>query len=279
MSAFCSIRLFGDLSLFVSFPLLLSRIVSSKEGRNGVSVVTQVLHFIVFFTRYLDLFLKPDLTYAKHSWMLYWYNPLSKTYVLVMSAWVVIAIAYRFSMDRSLDDFKQSSINVTKFFRTVTLFTVPSFLLALLINYRANFYDRLDLSATVWSANLTIAEWKEVAWSMSHYLAGVCDIPQYMTYYSYLGCRQSHERWLLSSLAATVAFRHFYIPHWIFRFAEQGVVDPIAGGGAIVQIVSFWVFMVMCRNRLRNNTLPADEEAPSVKGEFGEGEILFDAKM
>ncbi|KAJ7267972.1 hypothetical protein C8J57DRAFT_1717450 [Mycena rebaudengoi] len=232
MSAFCSIRLLGDLSLFVSFPLLLSRIVSSKEGRNGVSVVTQVLHFIVFFTPYFDLFLEPDLAYAKHSRMLYWYNLVSKTYVLVMSAWVLVAIAYR----RSLDDFKQSSINVIKFLRTVVLFTIPSFLLALLINYRANSYDRLDLSARVWSANLTVAEWREVAWFMSHYLAGVCEIPQYMTYYSYLDGRRSHERWLLSSLAAIAAFRHFYIPHWIFRFAEQGVVDPSLEEGQLFRL-------------------------------------------
>jgi len=61
------------------------------------------------------------------------------------------------------------------------------------------------------------AQWLEILWSFSHFLAAVGDIPQYRKYYNYLTGRKSHDWWLMSSLFATVNFRHFYILHWIIR--------------------------------------------------------------
>ncbi|KAJ7576950.1 hypothetical protein C8J56DRAFT_1061665 [Mycena floridula] len=258
-------RQLAEFSLIVSFPILISRVASSKDGCNGVSLVTQVLHFVVFAMRYVDIFLEPSRSWG-------WYLPSVKAYLIAISAWVVVVMAYRFLMDWST---KPTNVNILKFFRTVALFLVPSILLGFGVNFLDNFYGRLDLSIGLWSSLMMIQkrEWMEIFWASSQYLSGVCDIPQYLAYHSYLNGRQGHDFWLLASLFSLTNFRHFYIAKWIVWYADYGIFDLISLLGASIQIITFWIFMVMCRSRLKSNRITSDEEQGAI-----DGKVPVDAK-
>jgi len=116
---------------------------------------------------------------------------------------------------------KEKAVKLSK---TLAVYILPTFCLAYRFNYSGlynyyggpaplsnSFFDAMDVM------KLNQAQWPEILYSFSHFLAAVGDIPQYRKYYNYLTGRKSHDWWLMSSLFATVNFRHFYITHLIVR--------------------------------------------------------------
>ena len=99
------------------------------------------------------------------------------------------------------------------------IYILPAFSLAYRFSYLGPFNSYGDPASSFFGDMIKLhqAQWIEILWSFSHFLAAVADIPQYQKYYNYLIERKSHDWWLMSSLLATFNFRHFYIPHWIIR--------------------------------------------------------------
>jgi hypothetical protein len=162
-----------------------------------------------------------------NQWFLFWYIPTVKAYLLLISIGVILAIAYRAIIEHATNKetapWKGKAVNLSK---TLAVYILPTFCLACRFNYNyvrpSNSYgDPAPLSSSFFGAmdmmKMHQDQWLEILWSFSHFLAAVGDIPQYRKYYNYLKGRKSHDWWLMSSLFATVNFRHCYIPHSIIR--------------------------------------------------------------
>ncbi|POM61051.1 ER lumen protein retaining receptor, partial [Phytophthora palmivora] len=77
-------RLVGDMAHLASFLVLLLKLLASRSA-NGISLKTQELFFLVFVTRYVDLFF--------HFVSLY--NTLMKLLFLMFSGAIVYVIRFR----------------------------------------------------------------------------------------------------------------------------------------------------------------------------------------
>jgi len=136
MNAF---RLAGDLSHLASY-LVLLYVLFTKKNAAGVSLKTQQLYFLVFATRYLDLFTN---FYSM-------YNTVFKVFYILVSGAICFLIQFKepwkSTNDRSHDTFK------------LWIAIVPCLVLACLLNY--------ELSIM------------EVCWTFSIYLEAIAIFPQ-----------------------------------------------------------------------------------------------------
>jgi len=71
----------------------------------------------------------------------------------------------------------------------------------------------------------------EIFWSFSIFLEAVAILPQLFMLQRTGGAETITTHYL----AALGAYRAFYIPNWIYRYATEGVVDPISVTAGIVQ--------------------------------------------
>uniref|UniRef100_M4BL46 ER lumen protein-retaining receptor n=2 Tax=Hyaloperonospora arabidopsidis (strain Emoy2) TaxID=559515 RepID=M4BL46_HYAAE len=133
-------RLVGDMAHLASFLVLLLKLLASRSA-NGISLKTQELFFIVFLTRYVDLFL----------YFVSLYNTVMKLLFLLFSGAIIYVIRFkepfRSTYDRSHDAFLHVKFAV-----------LPCALLALVFNEQF--------------------EVKEILWTFSIYLEAVAIIPQ-----------------------------------------------------------------------------------------------------
>jgi len=129
------------------------------------------------------------------------YNSLMKIFFIGSSCYILYLMKYRFrpTHDPSIDTFK------------VEYLVAPCFILGLIFNYEH----------TV----------REVLWSFSIFLESVAILPQLFMLQRTGGAETITTHYL----AALGAYRAFYIPNWIYRYATEGVVDPISVTAGIVQ--------------------------------------------
>lgn len=108
-----ALRLVGDLLHLLSILLLMHKILTYKTCA-GISLKSIQLYFIVFLTRYIDLF----ITYIS------FYNTCMKIFYLASSGYLMylIQVKYRSTYDKEHDKFPIWSL------------IVPSAILALVIN-------------------------------------------------------------------------------------------------------------------------------------------------
>ena len=83
MAVFNIFRLCGDFSHLASFVILLHKIFVKKDCA-GISLKTQILYFIVFVTRYLDIF--------TNFWSIY--NTIMKVFSFFLSFLPLIFLFY-----------------------------------------------------------------------------------------------------------------------------------------------------------------------------------------
>jgi len=290
----CAVRLAGDLSLAASFPILIARIL--RKGVAGVSATTHGFHLVIFLARYLDLWTVTSFSRTEtwREWFDTWYNPLAKLYLINAASAVLIAFAYAHVRDNPSTRKSMANELKSNFFSSLkylAVYVIPAALLAYRFHYGQHSYLYRPFSAPTSSfessaqtkglehvfgwfksaveffspADLFLMgerELFEVAWSFSVYLSAIADIPQYMAYYHYLGSRTSIDWHLMVNMFLTAMFRVFYIPHWIIRFSQEGVLDPIVFAAGVVQVFAFWMFFVLCFNRVNTNFVEGlDEEA------------------
>jgi ER lumen protein retaining receptor len=124
-----------------------------------------------------------------------------KIFFIGSSCYILYLMKYRFrpTHDPSIDTFK------------VEYLIAPCFILGLIFNYEH----------TV----------REVLWSFSIFLESVAILPQLFMLQRTGGAETITTHYL----AALGAYRALYIPNWIYRYATEGVVDPISVTAGIVQ--------------------------------------------
>lgn len=135
-------RLAGDASHVASIALLLRKVRQSKSC-SGVSLTTQQLYFVVFVTRYLDLFVR----------FIDWYTSVMKVLFIATSAAIVHLMRTHKTVKQTYD--RSSDL-------PMWWFIAPCAAFALLLPHK---YTIL-----------------EILWSFSIYLEAVAIVPQlYMT--------------------------------------------------------------------------------------------------
>jgi len=217
------------------------------------------LHLIIFLARYLDLW---TTTYYPRTgpwkeWFNTWYTSLMQLYLILAASVVLIAYAYAHVRDNrptrksTATDIKS---NFTSSLKNFAVYVIPAALLAYRFHYGQHSYLYEPFAAPTSSfvpstqteglehvfgwfksaieffspADLFLMdkeELAEVAWSFSIYLSAIADIPQYITYYHYLGSRTSIDWYLMANMLFTAMFRGFYIPHWVIRYVL--LLDPL----------------------------------------------------
>jgi len=129
------------------------------------------------------------------------YNFIMKLFFIASSSYILYIMKYRFrpTHDPSIDTFR------------IEYLLGPCVVLSLVFNYHFN---------------LT-----EILWSFSIFLESVAILPQLFM----LQRTGEAETITTHYLAALGAYRALYIPNWIYRYASDNVVDPIAVTAGIVQ--------------------------------------------
>lgn len=132
------------------------------------------------------------------------YNSLMKLFFIASSSYTLYLMKFRFrpTMDPSIDTLSLPYI------------IVPSILLSLIFNYA-------DKDAWL----------SEVLWAFSIYLESVAILPQLFL----LQRTGEAETITTHYLFALGAYRALYIPNWIYRYATESFVDPIAIISGLVQ--------------------------------------------
>jgi ER lumen protein retaining receptor len=158
------------------------------------------------------------LVYATRYADLFWtfgrspYNTLFKLLFLASSVYVVWLMLrrYRPTHDAGADTFRAQYL------------LAGSALLALLFPYK-------------WT-------WYEVVWAFSIWLEAVAILPQLFL----LQRTGEAETITTHYLCALGAYRAFYIPNWVYRYAVEGKRDPIAWVAGVLQTLLytdfFWIY-------------------------------------
>ena len=207
---------------------------------------------IIFLARYLDLWTVTNFSPTKtwEQWLITWYNPLLKVYLILAASVVLIVFAYahvRDNLPTRKTIVNELRSNFFSSLKNFAVYMIPAALLAYRIHYGQHSYLHIPFAAPTSSfepstrteglehvfgwfksaieffspADLFLMDrWEliEVVWSFSIYLSAIADIPQYVAYYHYLGSRTSIDWYLMANMFLTAMFRAFYIPHWIIRY-------------------------------------------------------------
>jgi len=175
------------------------------------------------------------------------YNTLLKYIILLSGLFSIITVA-RGSGPRTLPGKTQRLM--------VALFFGVSIPLSFFINYRFTFM--------------------EITWSFSMFLAIFADIPQF-----YLTATSGILDWqMVLYLAMISAYRLFYLPHWVIRYVEEGIIDPIAIISGICTVLVHFVASIFVVSK---GVIQAPEMQPEAHLIIEEAnpekvEILFDEK-
>ncbi|KAM6502699.1 ER lumen protein retaining receptor domain containing protein [Amanita muscaria] len=129
------------------------------------------------------------------------YNSLMKLFFIGTSCYILYLMRYKYrpTHDPAIDTFK------------VEYLVGPCLILGLIFNYEFSI--------------------REILWSFSIFLESVAILPQLFM----LQRTGEAETITTHYLAALGAYRAFYIPNWIYRYATEGSVDPISVLAGIVQ--------------------------------------------
>lgn len=192
----------------------------------GVSLITQVLYFLVFITRYLDLFWIPP------QW--HWWNFVLKNFYIWTSIYVVYVMTRRFARTRE----REKAWKLTTYILIFSAVAAP----ILSVLYRVS-YLRKKTSLS------------EILWDFSIVLEAFCVIPQLLL------LRQTSVPTVIDSyyLVTLGAYRGLYILNWIWRSANKDWPDAISVIFGIIQTAFYidfaWVYYTRQRVKLRGGAV------------------------
>ena len=148
----------------------------------GVSLITQVLYFLVFITRYLDVFWVPP-------WI-YWWNFFLKNVYIWTSVYIIYAMMRRYARTRERE----------KAWRLAAYILVGSAVVGPLASVMyINWYLKSSTGFV------------ECLWAFSIVLESICVIPQLLL------LRQTNVPTVIDSyyLVTLGAYRGFYVLNWV----------------------------------------------------------------
>jgi hypothetical protein len=206
--------------------------IHCNRSAEGVSLITQMLYLVVFCTRYLDWFWTYPLGEANHrSTTLLWWNFFGKLLYVGTSVYTILIMLRRYPRTRERE--KAWRLGAYCFFGSV----ISSPFVCLIFRGTEGY---------------TFSEWFiEMLWTLSIILESVCVLPQLLL------LRQTTVPTVIDSfyLLALALYRALYILRWIFRYADEGKIDPISVIFGLIQTglyVDFaWVYYSRQRVKLR----------------------------
>lgn len=193
-------RFAGDLFHVLSFVVLLWKLKKSKSVQ-GLSLKTQEMYFLVFATRYLDLF---KLHYF--SWLLV-YNTTMKLLYLGCSATIVYLFRFKNPWKATYKAHEDTFVH-WKFA------ILPCAVLAVIFNSEFTFM--------------------EILWTFSIFLEAVAIMPQLILLQRY----RNIENMTADYVACLGIYRGFYIINWIDRYFYE---DHYSGMAMIITWISGFV--------------------------------------
>ncbi|AAS54168.1 AGL323Cp [Eremothecium gossypii ATCC 10895] len=192
-------RLLGDASHLASILVLISTI-QRTQAIDGISLKTQVLYFVVFVTRYLDLFTK---------WRSL-YNTLMKVFFISSSLYVIVQL-------------KQARHKQVVGYQNMVM--------------RDTFKIRYLVAASAALALITTRQYKvqQVLWVFSVWLESVAIMPQL-----FMLSKAGKADALTSHYIFALGFyRAMYIPNWIWRYYVENRFDKVAVVAGVVQTLIY----------------------------------------
>lgn len=174
-------RFAGDLLHLFSF-IVLALKIKAQHSVVGISLKTQILFFIVFVTRYLDLYEN-----IIHMTWFSWYLATMKIIFIGATAWIIYLIFRRYPKQYNKDE------------DSLPLYFLipPCFILALFVN--EEFTPR------------------EVLWAFSIYLEAIAILPQLVL----LQKTGNVENLTSHYIACLGGYRALYLLNWIYRLVLE----------------------------------------------------------
>lgn len=205
--------------------------LARNRNTRGLSLKTQILYFLVFVTRYLDLLERTQNTYLV---------TFKITYI-VSSALTLVAFWW---FHRNLKD----SYEADKDTASMPAMIVPCIVLALILPKYKKFM--------------------EIAWAFSEYLEGFAMVPQYVFCYRESAATLSRESGVLIYISCLGLYRVFYAFNWMYKlWMDPTYSDPQSWIGGIVEIlffVDFLMYQVQHWSLLRAIVLSIDDNVNEV---------------
>lgn len=203
-------RVLGDMAHLVSIFILIHA-VETKKSAKGISLKTQLLYALVFITRYFNL-----LTFEFGSL----YNCILKLLFLSSTFYSIYIIKkYTKEITQYVDNFP------------ISYLIVPSFVMALIFNYKFSFL--------------------EILWSFSLWLEALSILPQLFM----LQSQGNGDLLTTHYIFALGLYRALYIPNWIYRYYYEDRFDPISIFSGIIQTLIYSDFFYIYYQKVIKNSL------------------------
>jgi len=199
-------RIAGDMLHATSFILLLLKILATRNVR-GLSLKAAILHCMVFYCRYFDIFWNTTALY----------NTLMKAFFLTCSTAIMYLIGWKKPYCESYNK-EQDSLNVW-------FLIGPCTVLSLIFHSRFTLFELL--------------------WTFSEFLEMVAIVPQvYMTHFWAQENSGSVENLTKHYMGTLGLYRLCYIFNWIYRgMVDNHYWDPISWVSGVVQTLIYADFL------------------------------------
>eukprot|EP01029_Cantina_marsupialis_P029308 TRINITY_DN780084_c0_g1_i1.p1 TRINITY_DN780084_c0_g1~~TRINITY_DN780084_c0_g1_i1.p1 ORF type:complete len:233 (+),score=10.15 TRINITY_DN780084_c0_g1_i1:121-819(+) len=185
-------RFFGDISHLASFVFLFYKLHSTKSAA-GISLKSLELFFLVFATRYLDVFANFFMLFTHPSFMLVW-NLCFKIMFLSATTYLVHQIRTKTCYKATYDEHQDSFLHL-KFA------VAPCIIVALIFNGAHLFEDGL------------FSWFMEVLWTFSLYLEAIAILPQLIILQRF----REVENLTTNYIFCLGSYRGLYILNWIYK--------------------------------------------------------------
>lgn len=218
-------RLSGDMMHLASIFIILLKTLSQKNCK-GISLKTQFLYFLVFVTRYVDLY---------YNWASL-YNVVMKL-VFILTSFLVCYLMkwktpYKDTYDKKADNFQ------------ILYIIIPCAMMATFTCY-------LDGEFFI----------TEVLWTFSIYLEAIAIIPQLFVVHENARTKGGWVENLTSHYVFTLgSYRALYIANWIYRiYLEPQYRDWIPWVSGVIQTIiycDFFYYYIKAKTLGAKMTLP-----------------------
>jgi len=205
--------------------IILLKVLSQKNCK-GISLKTQFLYFLVFTTRYVDLFYNFSSIYNYIMKIVFIFTSFLVCYFMKFKS------PYKDTYDKKNDNFG------------ILYIIIPCLLVAVLTCY--------------FNAELYFTE---ILWTFSIYLESIAIIPQIIVVQTIAKTKGGWVENLTSHYVFTLgSYRALYIANWIYRFATEPFYrDWIPWISGVVQTIiycDFFYYYIKARTTGEKMTLP-----------------------
>jgi ER lumen protein retaining receptor len=204
-------RYFGDFLHAASVLVVIATLFRNQNSR-GISFKTQLLYFIIFVTRYLDMFTVSSK--STHSLYLY----VFKLFYIISSAGIVLTMRrWAASIETNKDTCSYLGV------------LVPCVVAAMI-------------------SILTTSQAKTVTlffWNFSEFLEGFAMLPQYIFSYRQDVENRRSDKGVFVFILLVGSYRVFYAVNWIYKKIMLGsaYTDSVSWIGGIIEILLFVDFL------------------------------------